>query len=80
MEEARFGKYDNYVKEMYKTITEVDRELLAYVAVINPKRFLNIDQVAEKLYAQFGSTCDIREFVGKLPDTIDQFKHCDEKK
>ena len=79
-EEARFGKYATYVKTMYDTLAAIHRELIAYFTVINPKRFLNLNALSEKLFALFGGDCDIRDFVKKLPDTIDQFKQNGVKK
>jgi len=73
-ERSKYGHYDSFVKSMSKNLYSIDEELCAYCMVINPKRFLNLEYIADKLYVLFGSEWDIRELVKKtMYSSIDQF-------
>ena len=71
-ERSKYGHYDSFVKSMSKNLYSIDEELCAYCMVINPKRFLNLEYIADKLYVLFGSEWDIR-VVETMYSSIDQF-------
>lgn len=74
-EEAEFGKYDNYFRRSIKFLSEIDPELPAYAMGINPKRFLNLDIIAEKLVKRLGSEFSgLTRFVNsKIHNTIEKY-------
>ena len=74
-ETAKYGKYNSFTKSLIENLALVDPELPAYCMVINPKKFLRIEIIADKLFEVFGKEFDIRELVKiTMPNTISTFK------
>jgi predicted TIM-barrel fold metal-dependent hydrolase len=74
-EEKKYGHYDNYFKRSIQMLAEIDRELPAYTMLINPKKFLNLEEVSKKMVDVFGDDFkDFRTFVTeKMHDTIGKY-------
>ena len=74
-ETAKYGNYDSFTKSLIENLALVDPELPAYCMVINPKKFLRIEIIADKLFEVFGKEYDIRELVKTtMPNTISTFE------
>jgi hypothetical protein len=74
-EENKYGHYDNYFKRSIQMLAEIDRELPAYTMLINPKKFLNLEEVSKKMVDVFGDDFkDFRTFVSeKMHDSIGKY-------
>ena len=74
-EEKKYGHYDNYFKRSIQMLAEIDRELPAYTMLINPKRFLNLEEVSKKMVDVFGGKFkDFSTFVtDKIYDSIEKY-------
>jgi hypothetical protein len=74
-EEKKYGHYNDYFKRSIQMLAEIDRELLAYTMVINPKRFLNLEAISNKLVDIFGEDFeDLCTFVSeKMHDSIEKY-------
>jgi type VI secretion system Hcp family effector len=74
-EEKKYGHYDNYFKRSIQMLAEIDRELLAYTMLINPKKFLNLEEVSQKIVELFGDKFkDFQTFVAeKMHDSIGKY-------
>ena len=73
-EKPEFGSYSRFVKSMCFNLSVIDAELLAYCMVLNPKKFLQLEYIAERINDLFSPKDGILELVKRImPDNIEQF-------
>jgi hypothetical protein len=74
-EKAKYGKYASYFKVSIEALAEIDPELPAYAMVINPKRFLDLESIAEKIAEVWGPEYSglVQLVKDKMPGTIEKF-------
>jgi hypothetical protein len=53
-EKPEFGRYNKYFNRSIAILSEIDKELPAYTMIINPKRFLKLDRIADKMVKILG--------------------------
>ena len=74
-EEQKYGRYNHYFNRSIAILSEIDKELPAYTMVINPKRFLKLDQIAEKMVQMLGPDFNgLKELItNKMYDDIENY-------
>jgi hypothetical protein len=74
-EKEEYGKYEKYFKRSIEALGEIDPELPAYIMAINPKRFLDLENVAQKIVDIWGSDyARLQRIVqDKLHESIDTY-------
>jgi hypothetical protein len=74
-EKEEYGRYEKYFKRSIEVLYDIDPELPVYAMAINPKRFLDLENVTKKICDIWGSEyAKLLQIVqDKIHDSIDKY-------